>query len=181
MIEMAQEIFVQKRTTVMALVALLLTAVALSSFDRFYLAPQASEAQNKWSKLRGQVAAAGKNDASSIYGQGRTDLTTLKSHIPARRDFPVLIGKIREMAAASNVTTGDITYKPATVKEVSLLSYSVSLAASGSYAAVKSFLSDIMGMKELLVIESVTFSNSDMFADHVSMDLKLTLYLQEGT
>jgi hypothetical protein len=56
----------------------------------------------------------------------------------------------------------------------------LSLSVSGGYAAVKSYLSDLQSNPELIVVDTVTFSNSDLFVENVVMDLHLTVYLREG-
>jgi type IV pilus assembly protein PilO len=85
-----------------------------------------------------------------------------------------------EAAASSAVEVGAISYKPVSIKEEALLSYQLSFSVSGRYAAVKSYLSDLQKNPELIVVDTVSFSNSDLFVENVVMALHITVYLREG-
>jgi hypothetical protein len=77
------------------------------------------------------------------------------------------------------VVTGNVSYKPEAVKgRDDLLAYGLSMSVGGSYAAVKSFLADLQKNSEMIVIDGVNFSNSDLYEENVIMDLRLTVYLQ---
>ena len=52
------------------------------------------------------------------------------------------------------------------------------MTVGGSYAAVKSFLSDLQRNGELIVVDSISLSNSDLYEENIIMDLRLTIYLQ---
>jgi type IV pilus assembly protein PilO len=107
------------------------------------------------------------------------DLKKLASRIPAKRQFPRLLGDILDAAASSAVVTGNVSYKPQVIKgHEDLLAYGISMSVGGSYAAVKSFLADLQKNSELVVIDSAGFSNSNLFEENVVMDLRLTVYLQ---
>ena len=99
---------------------------------------------------------------------------------PEKRDFARILSELLEAAASSAVEVGPISYKPVPIKEEALLSYQLSLSVSGRYAAVKSYLSDLQNSPELIVVDTVSFSNSDLFVEKVVMDLRITVYLREG-
>ena len=139
-----------------------------------------AELQAKWSSLRRQAAGAGQVDAATLHQQGSADLEKLKARIPEKREFARILSDLLEAAASSNVKVGTISYKPVQIKEEALLSYELSLSASGSYAAVKSYLSDLQNTQELLVVEPKSFSNSDPLVENVVMNLSITVYLREG-
>ena len=52
------------------------------------------------------------------------------------------------------------------------------MTVSGSYAAVKSFLGDLQKNSELVIVDSIGLTNSDLYEENVVMDLKLSIYLQ---
>lgn len=145
-----------------------------------YQLPSLTALQNKWSDLRRQNARVGVADAATLYKQGSDDLEKLKVRIPEKREFARVLSELLESAASSAVEVGVISYKPVQIKEEALLSYQLSLSASGRYAAVKSYLSDLQNNQELIVVDSVAFSNSDLFVENVVMDLRITVYLREG-
>jgi len=68
--------------------------------------------------------------------------------IPAKRQFPRVLGDILDAAASSAVTTGSVSYKPQAIKDQELMDYSISMSVGGSYAAVKSFLADLQKNSE---------------------------------
>lgn len=174
------ELIRQKWRLLAIILFLLLLNAALVSMVSLYQLPLLAELQTKWSDLRRQNSRGGQTDAVSLYQQGTVDLEKLKQRIPEKREFARVLSELIESAAASAVEVGTITYKPTQLKEEPLLSYQMTLSASGSYAAVKSFLSDLQQNRELLVVDSVVFSNRDNFVENVVMDLKLTIYLREG-
>lgn len=174
------EIVRQKWRLLSIILLLLLLNVALTVLVSVYQLPSLADLQTKWSDLRRQTALAGQVDALTLYQQGSADLEKLKARIPVKREFARVLSELLEAAASSAVEVGAITYKPAQIKEEALLSYQLTLSASGGYAAVKSFLSDLQKNPELIVVDTVSFSNSDPFVENVVMNLHVTVYLREG-
>ncbi len=174
-----QELIRQKRTSLTILAALLLFTIILSLFNGYYLAPKIISAQTSWNDLRQRVAVAGKADVASVYRRGIDDLKKLTNRIPVKRQFARVMGELLDNATSNGVVIGTTTYKPQSVKgQQDLLVYSLSMSVSGSYAAIKSFLGDLQKNGELVVIDSVTFANSDPFEENVVMDIKASIYLQ---
>lgn len=174
------EILREKRIVLVAIVVLLLLNGALMVLVASYQAKSLETAQAKWSELRRQTAAVGHADATALYRQGVLDLETLKERIPAKREFARVLSDLLESAAANDVSMGSISYKPLAIKDEALLSYQLSLSVNGTYAAVKSYLSDLHGNPELIVVDGIAFSNGDPYVENVMMDLRLTIYLREG-
>jgi type IV pilus assembly protein PilO len=159
---------------------LLLVNVTLGIVVSAFQLPSLADLQIKWSDLRRLTARAGVADVATLHQQGSADLKTLKTRIPEKREFARVLSELLESAASSAVEVGTISYKPVQIKEEALLSYQLSLSASGRYAAVKSYLADLQNNRELIVVDSVSFSNSDLFIENVVMDLRITVYLREG-
>lgn len=169
----------RKMRVLIAAILLFALTVALFVVVDGYQKPEIATAQQKWSELRGQAALAGQRDVSAMYRQSRSDLEKLRERIPPRRQFPQLLGDILEQAASSGVTTGPITYKPHAIKDEKLLAYELAMGVSGKYSAVKSFLTDLQKKQELVVVDDVSWINSDAFEENVTMDLHITIYLRE--
>lgn len=169
-----------KKRTLAVIFILLLTNIVLYSIVKFYQEPALVNANNRWSNLRNRVAAFDRGDVNAIYGKGKSDLEKLRSMIPLKREFPRVLMDILDAAAASGVATGPITYKPQVLKDENLLAYAVTMSTSGSYAAVKSLLSDLQQNRELVVVEGLSLTNSDPYVEKVVMELRLTVYLREG-
>lgn len=169
-----------KKRSIIAICLLLLGNITLYALVSGYQESAIVEANNKWNSLRSQVAAAERGDVNVVYRQGKSDLEKIRSMIPLKRQFSSVLGDILEAAASSGVATGSITYKPQVLKDENLLAYAVTMSASGSYAGVKSLLSDLQKNHELVVVDGISLTNSDPYAESVSMDLHLTVYLREG-
>jgi type IV pilus assembly protein PilO len=178
--EILSELFRLKRRSMIASATLVLINVLLYAVSTAWLTPALNATRRGWNDLSGRVVAIGRGDVASVYRQGKSDLEKLKPRIPLKRDFPRLLGDIMEAASSSGVVMGGITYKPQKVKDENLLAYGVTMSVNGSYAAVKSFLADVQKNRELLVVDGISLSNSDLFEENVTMDLRLTVYLREG-
>lgn len=159
---------------------LVLLTVGLFVVAGSYQAPAIDAAQVKWNDLRRKVAAIGRGDVNSVYKQGQTDLASLKERIPPKRQFPRVLGDFIDAAATNSVAIGALTYKPEMVKGENLLAYGLTMKISGRYAAVKSFLTDLLNAPELIVVDGISLANSDLYEENVSMDLHVTVYLREG-
>lgn len=174
-----QELFQQKKRTLIAAVVLLLLNIGLYAVNTGFLEPKIAVSQAAWTDLRQRAAVAGRTDVASVYRRGVDDLKKLASRVPVKRQFPRVLGDILDAAASSAVVTGNVSYKPQTVKgQDDLLAYGISMTVGGSYAAVKSFLGDLQKNSEMVVIDGVSLSKSDLFEENVVMDLRLTVYLQ---
>lgn len=172
------ELIRQNRKMLIAAGILLFLNIILQVAVSYFLAPAVISAQTSWNDLRQRMAVAGRADVQTVYTRGLEDLKSLFGRIPPKRQFPRVLGEILDAAASSGVVTGAVSYKPQPIKEEELLAYSVSMSVSGGYAAVKSFLSDLQGLNELVVVEGISLANSDLYEENVAMDLKLTVYLQ---
>lgn len=178
--EYVLEIVRQKWRLLSVILGLLLLNAALGVVLSLYQTPTLADLQAKWSVLRRQAVGSGGLDSAAIYRQGSADLEKLKIRIPEKRQFARVLSDLIEAAASSAVSVSSISYKPVQIKEESLLSYQLALSVSGNYVAVKSFLADLQKNPELLVVDSVSFANSDVYVENVVMALHLTIYLREG-
>ncbi|MBI5483411.1 MAG: type 4a pilus biogenesis protein PilO [Deltaproteobacteria bacterium] len=174
------EIIRQKRTVLTLVLVLIILNIVFMYLITAFQEPAIASARSKWSDLRNQAARSGYADAATLYRQGLVDLDKLNARIPAKREFARVLSDLLETASDNGVATDAISYKASTVKDEALLSYQLSLAVSGNYAAVKSFLSDLRQNPELVIIEGLSLTNKDLFVEHVVMNLNLTLYLREG-
>lgn len=174
------EIVTQKWRLLSMIAFMLLLNMAFSVAISAYLLPSVASLQTKWSEMRQKAASSAKVDVGAMYRQGSADLDALIAAIPEKREFARMLSDLLEAAAASNVEVGTISYKPEQLKEERLLSYQLSLSVRGSYAGVKSYLSDLQKSQELQVVDNVSFSNNDVYDENVAMDVRLTVYLRGG-
>lgn len=177
---MLLEIIRQKRLALLLSLSLLLANVALMVVLTSYQEPALVSSRSKWSELRNKVARAGRADASELYRRGKSDLEKLGTRIPPKREFARVLNDLLDATSNSGVVMGTISYKPLTIKDEGLLSYQLSFSVRGDYAAVKSCLADLQQNPELVVVDNVTLTNSDLFEEKVVMNLNITVYLREG-
>lgn len=174
------EIIRQKKIILLLVLSLILVNAALMVVIASYQEPALVLSRSKWSELRTQVARAGRADAASLHRRGKTDMENLNTRIPLKREFARVLSDIIETASDSGVAIGAMTYKPLPIKEDALLSYQLSLSVIGNYAAVKSCLADLLENPELLIVDTVSMTNGDLYLENVVMTLILTVYLREG-
>lgn len=175
------EIIRQKKIVLAVVLSLILVNLILTVVIASHQEPALVLSRSKWNDLRNLIARSGRVDASALYRQGTTDLENLNNRIPPKREFARVLSDLFETASNSGVTTGAISYKPLPVKDEALLfSYQLSLSVSGDYAAVKSYLSDLQQNPELIIVDSISLANNDLFVENVLMNLNITVYLREG-
>ena len=172
------ELIQQKKRSLIVAVVLLVFNIGLYAVTAGYLEPKIAVAQASWSDLRQRVAVAGRADVATVYRRGVDDLKKLMVRVPVKRQFPRVLGDILDAAASSAVITGNVSYKPQTIKDQDLLAYGISMTVGGSYAAVKSFLGDLQKNSELIVLDGISLSKGDLYEENVVLDLRMTVYLQ---
>lgn len=178
--QLALEIIRQKWQLLTVIIVLLLLNVAPGLVISFYQLPALAERQDRWNKLRNQSFNSRQMDTATLYQKGITDLETLKGRIPEKREFARVLSDLFEAAENSAVEVGAVSYKPLQIKEEPLLSYQLSFSVTGSYAGVKSYLADLQNSEELIVVDSVAFSNTNPLEENVIMNLHISVYLREG-
>lgn len=174
------EIFSCNKRLLIAAGILLLINGALSLFINNIQSPSLLAAQTRWNKLRQQAALMGKMDVNSIYKKSITDLGIIRTKIPLRRQFPKVLADIFEKASFHKVSVGKTTYKALVSKEQNLLPHEISLTVNGNYIQIKSFLTELLETDEMLVVDSLSLVNKDIYEEKITMDLRLTAYLREG-
>lgn len=182
MMEMIHELLKKKRTLLIAILILFIVNVILYTVQCFYLTPQLNIVDQTYEELSRRSAAEGIKDVSTLYKHGIDDLKKISTLIPAKRQFSQLLGDLMDIASSNSLVVGKMSYKPQVLKEEDLLAYSLSMSVNGSYAAIKSFMSDLQSKHEMLIVDDAVFSNEDPYEESVSVDLQITLYLhnQEG-
>jgi len=172
------ELLQQKKRSLIVAAVLLVLNIGLYAVTAGYLDPKIAVTQAAWSDLRQRVAVAGRADVATVYRRGVDDLKKLMVRVPVKRQFPRVLGDILDAAASSAVVTGNVSYKPQSLKDQDLLAYGISMTVGGSYAAVKSFLGDLQSNSELIVIDGISLSKGDLYEENVVLDLRMTVYLQ---
>lgn len=172
------EIIKSRRRAFMAIFALCFLNVSLYAYVAFYQDPRLAPLRAKWLEKRELFGGGGKKSVDEIYRQGKTDLVAFNSRIPLKKDFARVMGELFNTAANNSLSIGGLSYKPEPLKGEGLLVYNVSFNVVGKYAAVKSFISDIMAMKEITAIESLSLNSGSATAESVDLKLQLGFYFR---
>ncbi len=163
------------------LVVIFLFVVANSTISYLISAvqqPKIDELRAQWSELRRQSPKKQAVDLVTLHRQYTSDLAQLMDRVPAKGEFARVVGDLLESAQENSIEVSNASYKMVPVKEDTLKCYQLSFTGRGSYAAVKSYLADILRSQELIVVDSVAFVNSDHFSDTVSMNLRVAVFLR---
>ena len=111
--------------------------------------------------------------------KGRQDLKAWRAKILPKKNFPQFIGNLFDIAGNNSLGINGISYKSTELNE-GLAAYTIEFNLSGKYAAVKSFVSDIQQLHEMITIDSVSLSSSKNTEDSVSLKVRMTVYLRMG-
>ncbi|RII27039.1 MAG: hypothetical protein CXR31_07185 [Geobacter sp.] len=160
--------------------AVVLLLVILNCGLFFYSAysqqPRLQNLRQQWTEKR--RAGGGVRDVAGIYRQGTGDIATWRGRITPKKDFARLIGTLFDMASSSSLKVGAVSYRPVPVKQDNLLAFSISFSASGKYAAVKSFIADLMRTKEILILDNIKLSSTKTTEEAIDMKIELTAYFK---
>lgn len=174
------EIIKLRRRTFLTILVLFITNVILHFFIAGSQEPQLESLQKEWLEKR-QMPFEGAMDKAFIYSQGKKDLADFNSRIPLKKDFARVIGDILEIASNNGLSISSIGYKPTSVKGRNLLVYNLSFGVSGSYASIKSFISDIERSPDILSIDSISLSRGDLSQDSVQFSLQISSFFRTET
>jgi type IV pilus assembly protein PilO len=170
-------IFNARRKSFMAILVLLLANLGLYIYYAYFLEPRVAGLQTRWAEKRLQAAAGSTLDAAAVYRQGKADIAEFRSRIPLKKGFAAFIGGLFETATDNSLQIGTITYRPSQLKGENLIAFSIGFNVSGKYAAIKSFIADIEGMREIAVIDNISLSGKSD-EEYVDLRLQMTTYFR---
>lgn len=165
-----------KSLAVILLLAIL--NIGLYFYISYYQQPRLQYLHQQWSEKRRGAGSGNMHDAAAIFRQGTGDLTIWRNKIAAKKDFARLIGSLFDMAAGNSLKVGAVSYKPVTIKEDNLLAFTISFGVSGKYAAVKSFIADLMHSKDIMTLDNITLANTKSTEEAVDLKVQLTAYFK---
>ena len=166
----------RKKTFILILVLLLGNALLYFYISSIQQA-RIETMQNNLLDLRRQNTGGGASMVS-VYNQGIKDLAVFNSMIAPKKEFIRVVGELYDTAANNNLQIENIGYKPELLKEGGFLVYTFSFNVSGSYAAIKSFISDIGRFRELLFIDHLGLSSSSATQESVNLKIQLSAYFK---
>ncbi len=172
------QIFRARPKSFMFVALLVLVNVGLYVYVSMHQDPRLAALQNAWFEKRRAAEKGALKDTAEVYRQGSADLATWRARIAPKKDFARVVGEIFETAASNSLKVGGVTYKPVPIKDENLLAYSIGFNVSGKYGAVKSFLADLMRVREIMIIDNVSLNSSSATEDSVDLKVQLTAYFR---
>ena len=177
-VKVAQLILKTRPGSFICILVLLLINAGLYVYIYAYQSPHIAGLQSSWFEKRRLAGGGVAADAATVYRQGTSDLAAWRARISPKKEFAKFIGELFATAANNTLKVGSITYKPTSVKEESLLAYTIDINVSGKYAAIKSFISDIGRLKDIAVINNISLSSAKAAEESVDLRLQLTAYFR---
>lgn len=177
-IKVVEQIFKAQPRTFILILVLILVNIGFFIFSAVYLTPRFEGLQNQWFEKRKIMTGGIGQDPSALYQQGTKDLATWRDRIIPKRDFTKFIGSLYETASNNSLAFNGLSYKVVQLKEKKLVAYSLDLNVTGKYGAIKSFISDIGRMPEIITMDTISLNNKTFTADQVDLKVQLTVYLK---
>lgn len=166
---------------------LLLSATLLSALlciAVWYAAVQQAalrtEAQTAWYEKRRQSAALNAANLPGQYQREKEMIRLLYTTINYRYEFPSVISEIRDFILLHGATPGPMSFKPAKIDLKHMIAYRIHCTATGSYPGLKRLIADLERLDGISTLDGISFATSDPALEKVTLDLNLTIYLQEG-
>lgn len=129
-------------------------------------------------RLNRQAAVEAKSPAE-IYRRGEADLQKFRAAIPAKSEFPALLGEIFSLADKTGLSIERIGYQPGEVDGQGLLRYGLAFSVHGDYGQVKRFIHFLERSDRLIVIDGLTLSGGRAAGEaQVELRLQLTTFFR---
>ncbi|QWV92253.1 type 4a pilus biogenesis protein PilO [Geomonas oryzisoli] len=170
----------RKSFTFIAFLALL--ALGIEAYISTYQRPELANVQQAWFTKRDALARGETQADATKYQQGMRDLDEFRKHLLPKKELAALLSRIYGTAKTNSLVLSGINYRPSKEKGKGnqMVTYGISFNVTGKYASVKSFLADLARYREMLIVESISLSNSSVTEEKVNLRIQTTVYLTEG-
>ena len=176
--KVVKEIIKARPKTFILIIALFLLNICLYVYAAGYQKPRLENLQSKWFEKRDSATGGTVLNNASAYQQGESDLKTWRARIILKKEFARFVGNLFENAVNNSLAFKGVTYKVSQLKDENLAAYALDFNVTGKYAAIKSFISDIGRMREIITIDNISLNNSNETGDAVALKVQLTVYLR---
>jgi type IV pilus assembly protein PilO len=123
-----------------------------------------------------RLAEAATKTPAAIYRRGEADLLKFRETIPAKNEFPALLGEVFFLADQAGLAIDQVSYQPKEVEGQGLLRYGLAFSVRGNYGQVKRFIHSLEQSERLMIIDGLTLSGG-----RESGEAKVELRLQLAT
>ena len=177
-LENLRELVLLKKKPLLALAVLLVTVTGLYVYISAYQWSVLEELRESWMAKRKQQAEGGPASMATVHAQGVRDLAVFYGRVPHKREFARMLSDIYENAANNGLSLKTVGYKPVVEAGTDLMAYQLNLNLVGRYAAVKSFISDVQRMSEIVTIDSLALSGAGPTQESIELKVQLSAYFR---
>jgi len=175
-----KELSTRFRRWILTISILLAVTLLLFLYRQIILVDSLVETRRAWSVFREEIRRNPSATKISIYEQAVSDIAAFEGRLPATTEFARVIGDLFSLAESSSLSVGGVSYTPGKGGD-GYLDYSLSMDATGTYPGVKSFITDILRYREIIVIDQLSLSKSGkIFDDEVTVRVKLRMMFRQG-
>jgi type IV pilus assembly protein PilO len=179
-IKVIKEIISVQSKAIILIGGLLFVNLCLYLYTFAYQMPRIERFQSNWFQMRKSSSAGSVQESFAVYQQGERDLKVWRERILPKKNFARFVGSLFQTAANNHLEFQGISYKVTQFKDENLSAYVMDFDVTGKYASVKSFISDIGLMREMVTIDNISLTNSKATVDSVSLKVQMTVYLRVG-
>lgn len=174
-----KQIVLLRRKSLIALLVLLSSALAIQLFVSLYQKPRVETLRLEWQKMRElEIRGATLQNRDTLYKNGLADLARFRDGLYQKNSFARFIGELYGLADKTGLDMTAITYKPTFNKDEQLLEYQLAITVSGKYQQLKRFINDIVAVTNFLVIDSVMLASGDSTTDTVQLQIQITSFFK---
>jgi len=169
----------QRRIPLVAIVLLFAANILAYGYLTAYQQPELDRVREEWFAKR-RAATVGERDQSrpALYAQGVKELEEWRARVMVKKDFAPFLSRLFSSASRHNLQLAGITYKPAVASGKSMTSYTIGFSVRGKYGEIKSFLSDLLSMREMVVVDGIALNNTKTTEEQVELKMQLTAYFR---
>ncbi|TWJ19151.1 type 4a pilus biogenesis protein PilO [Geobacter argillaceus] len=168
----------QRRIPLAAIVLLLVANVLAYGYLTAYQQPELDRIRGEWFAKRRMAVGEKDQSRPALYAQGVRELEEWRARVMVKKDFAPFLSRLFSSASRRNLQLAGITYKPAVESGKSMTSYAIGFSVKGKYGEIKSFLSDLLAMREMVVVDGIDLSNSKSTEEQVELRMQLTAYFR---
>lgn len=175
---MIGEIFAVRRRVFVLLAVVALADLALVLNLSVWQKPALERTLSEWSAKRDAAARGTERSATLRYRDAERDLVKVQDRFILKKEFAAYLSDLFGMAKGNSLRLKGISYKPAVIKDEGLVTYGLSFTVTGKYAAVKSFIADLVRFPKMVTLDSISLDSGSQTEEIVNLKVQLTVYLK---
>ncbi len=108
--------------------------------------------------------------------KAQQDLKFVVESLPAFDKFPYIVRDIVELIQKSGLNSSGLIFKPIKTPKLNIWQYDSQFSVKGSYADIKSFISDFQILSGINTIGKVSLASKPDIEGEVNLDITISVY-----